>query len=181
MAAVLTILRASFQPNLGPALSPWAPFTSWSNRIRVPLVALGLPDPIATRIVVDQKIPQVSPIDALIDGIARLRAMHNGCVTAAHILAAIRDDENRPTPERIYRDLAAAVRELSKCLPNASEDRARKSLGGALSRIYKKKLDGGRLILAVDRDHSSGGNGWNVAGGPKDEPAPPSSPTPASS
>lgn len=173
LAAALTILRAyhlAGRPDHG--LKPWGSFESWSQLVRNAVVWCGLPDPGATRQVVQEQADETGRglrlLLAAMEGIDQNREG----LTTADLLGRAYDPDARD-PAEVRELLVAAIEAL------VSKPDSRK-LGYRLRHLRKRVVEGRFLDLG---GQVGGANRWVVRpsgdffGGP---PAcPPSPPCPS--
>jgi len=147
LTAALTILRAycaAGRPDM--ALTPWGSFEAWSHLIRGSVVWVGMADPGATRVLLQEKSDEgVQDMAIILDCWERMDPQRHG-LTAAGVLDQLFRLESAPTPE-YFPEFRAAIDGLI----NKREGRL---LGNQL-RKYRRRVINGRFIDHTGREHQA--------------------------
>jgi hypothetical protein len=141
LADVLTILRAHAVAGRPGAeqLPAWGSYESWSSVVRAAVVWIGLPDPGATRIVLqDQADVSAGAMGILLDSLRRLDPNGHG-LTAAELVALAKGDGE------------AELRDAVEALAGRLDAR---TLGNRL-RAYRRRIFGGLYLDRAGKAHQA--------------------------
>jgi hypothetical protein len=159
--AALTILRAYHVADRpAQSMTPWAGFEEWTDRIRAPLVWLGMPDPIGTRASITDDDAERSTALALFHALGDV--FKNDPFTAAEAVKMAKDTLGEHAHDRtpVHPALDEAVRGVAERKGMID----RRSLGYWFRKYKGRFVDGMRL---KDTGKTGGVVRWQIEGQPQ--------------